>query len=63
MLNESMERAQRMIDDMYLKMESNHKNPYDQHKPIEVSKETMKEKMDHLKYLFGIDEKEARYLC
>lgn len=57
MLNESMEKAQRMIGDMFLKMESSHKNPYEQHKPIEVVKETMREKMEHLINLFGIDEK------
>lgn len=52
-----MEKAQRMIGDMFLKMESSHRNPYEQHKPIEVVKETMREKMDHLTNLFGIDEK------
>jgi hypothetical protein len=50
-----MERAQRMINDMYLKMDMSHNNPYELHKPIKP--ETAKEKIDHLVDMFGISDK------
>lgn len=50
-----MERAQKMIDDMFLKLEMSHKNPYELQKPIHVPAETMRDKMNHLINLFGLE--------
>jgi hypothetical protein len=53
-----MERAQRMINDMFLKMEMSHKNPYEQHRPmLDKPLETLREKIEHLKFLFEMDER------
>lgn len=55
MIKESMDRAQRMVNDMFLKLEMSHNNPYELHKPAKI--ETMREKIDHLMDMFGIQER------
>lgn len=57
MVKESMERAQKMVDDVFLKLEMSHKNPYELQKPIHVPVETLRDKMNHLMNLFGLEER------
>ena len=56
-LDDGYDRGRRMLEDMFVKLELNHRNPYEHAKPLKV--ETAEEKATNLSNLFGINYREA----
>lgn len=55
-----MERSQKLMEDLFFKMEMNHSNPYEIAKPAPEKVETIYEKAKYLQDLMGMSYQEAQ---